>query len=61
MHDRLDRCRTEEMRVRGKFLDLGYAAIVIPEEIEDSNVDANVENGSRQDELESANNREEAF
>jgi len=49
------------MRVRGKFLDLGYAAIVIPEEIGDSDVDANMENESRQDALESANNREEAF
>ena len=47
MHDRLDRCRTEEVRVRGKFLDLGYAAIVIPEETEDRHVNANVENKSR--------------
>ena len=36
MNDRLHRHRTEEMRVRGKFLDLEYG-----------NVNANVESESR--------------
>jgi len=47
MHDGLDRCRTEEVRVCAKFLDLGYAVIMITKEMEDGEVNANAKNESR--------------